>query len=261
VHSLSLLDRCANAFLRRGATADPVQDAKALGPLTMHLAYALIARAERSRRRAAVSPLATKSTPRSSSSARAPVVVVQCESFFDPRRLHPAVPADLLPVFDDCRASGIQHGRLGVLGFGANSVRTEFAVLSGLTESAIGFDRFNPYLCFARAPVRSLAWRMRAQGYRTICVHPFDPRFYRRDQVMRNLGFDVFLSGEAFSGAVRVGPYVSDVEVAQRVAEILWDEGPNVFVFAITMENHGPWRAAREPGLCLAGFTQPSDVA
>ena len=64
---------------------------------------------------------------------------------------------------------------------------------------------------------------------------------------MRNLGFDIFLSEDAFSGAARAGSFVADVEVAQRIAEIVWDEGPEVFVFAITMENHGPWRSAREP--------------
>jgi hypothetical protein len=246
-----LLDRCANAFVRSGATADPVSDARALGPFAMHAAYPLIARAERGRRRAAVCPLAANPTLRRRSTPRAPIVVVQCESFFDPRRLHPAVAFDLLPAFDGCRTTAIQYGRLSVPGFGASSVRTEFAVLSGLAEAAIGFDRFNPYLCFARSPVRSLAWRMRAEGYRTVCVHPFDRRFYRRDRVMHNLGFDVFLSDEAFSGAARAGAYVADVEVARRVAEIIWDEGPNVFVFAITMENHGPWGAAvDQAGLC-----------
>jgi Sulfatase len=250
-----LLSPLAGIFLQAGMTADPARDAKILGPFAMHLAYAVIARAERPARCAAVRPSAT-SAIRRRSGALAPVVVVQCESFFDPRRLHPALPADLLPAFDNCRSDAIQFGRLSVPGFGANSVRTEFAVLSGLAETAIGFDRFNPYLCFARSPIRSLAWRMRAAGYRTICVHPFDRRFYRRDRVMHNLGFDVFISEEAFSGAACAGPYVADVEVARRVAEILLDEGPNVFVFAITMENHGPWDGVFEPPDTILGLPE-----
>ena len=241
-----LLAPLADIFLQAGVTADPARDTRIVGPFAMHLAYAVIARDERPRRRAAVQPAPVAAT-RCRCGALAPVVVVQCELFFDPRRLHPALPADLLPAFDNCRSDGIQYGRLSVPAFGANSVRTEFAVLSGLTDAAIGFDRFNPYLCFARAPVRSLAWRMRAAGYRTICVHPFDRRFYRRDKVMHNLGFDVFVSEEAFSSAARAGLYVADAEVARRIAEIVADEGPAVFVFAITMENHGPWTGVVEP--------------
>jgi hypothetical protein len=234
-------DRLAALLLRCGATADPLRDAEILGPLAMQIAHVVIARAERPRRRAAVFAPAVSAMPARGFAAYAPVVVVQCESFFDTRPLHRGIPDDLLPVFDRCCASSIQYGRLSVPGFGANSVRTEFAVLSGLAEQALGFDRFNPYLCFARSPVRSLAWRMRAAGYRTICVHPFDPRFYRRDLVMRNLGFDAFLADNAFLGAARAGRYVADIALAERVAEIIWDEGPNVFVFAITMQNHGPW--------------------
>jgi phosphoglycerol transferase MdoB-like AlkP superfamily enzyme len=120
-------------------------------------------------------------------------------------------------------------------------MRTEFAVLTGLTEADLGFDRFNPYHAFARAPVASLAWRLRGRGYRTLCVHPFDRRFFRRDLAMVNLGFDGFLGPEAFVGATASGRYVDDVEVARRIVELIDAEGPNLFVFAITMENHGPW--------------------
>jgi hypothetical protein len=209
----------------------------------MHIAHCVIARAERAARQRAAAPPVSHGTAARPIRVPCPLIVVQSESFFDPRRLHPAISRDLLPTFDACCRNGVQWGHLAVPGVGANTVRTEFAVLTGLSEAALGFDRFNPYRFFARVPIQSLAWRMRAEGYRTFCVHPFDRRFYRRDLVMKNLGFDVFLGAEAFAGAVRAGPYVSDVEVARVVAELVREEGSGVFVFAITMENHGPWRA------------------
>jgi len=64
-------------------------------------------------------------------------------------------------------------------------------------------DRFNPYHRFTSVPVSSLAWRLRAEGYRHDRLHPFDRTFYGRDRVMPNLGFDVFLGEEAFAGAQR----------------------------------------------------------
>ncbi|HZT86801.1 MAG TPA: LTA synthase family protein [Stellaceae bacterium] len=221
-------------------TGEPAADIANLGPFAAQAAYIAIAKAERQQRRDRCLPRCAIAA--SGRAAAAPVVVVQAESFFDPRGVWPDMPRELLSAFDACRGGSIQHGRLAVPAVGANSVRTEFAMLTGLPEEALGFDRFNPYLAFARQPVRSLAWRLRDEGYRTICLHPFDPRFYRRDLVMKALGFDAFLDEEAFWGAARSGHFVDDRELALRIADIVRDEGPRVFVFAITMQNHGPWR-------------------
>jgi phosphoglycerol transferase MdoB-like AlkP superfamily enzyme len=229
-------------------TGDPIRDAKALGPLAMQIAYVVIARAERASRRSRPIPIAA-AIIRGSAPA-SPVVLVQCESFFDPRRIHSSIHPDLLPTFDTCRRSSVEWGRLRVPSWGANTVRSEFAVLTGMAEEAIGFDRFNPYHSFARFPVGSLAWRMRAEGYRTICLHPFDRKFYRREQAMMNLGFETFLGEEAFSGASRVGLFVADIEVARVAAELLREEGPGIFLFAITMENHGPWVMPTDRPIC-----------
>jgi phosphoglycerol transferase MdoB-like AlkP superfamily enzyme len=205
----------------------------------MCFAHGMIARAERAERRARVAPTAARARP--AAAPGPPIVLVQSESFFDARRLGAAIPPDILPAYDACRATARQWGRLTVPGWGANTMRTEFAALSGLSETDLGFDRYNPYHAFARKPVSSLAWRLRAQGYRTICLHPFDRRFFRRDIAMPNLGFDAFLGPEAFVGAQRVGLYVSDLEVGRRIVDLVGAEGPGLFVFAITMENHGPW--------------------
>jgi Sulfatase len=235
------LNAWAARMLRRlQPSGDPVRDGARLGPLATLLTYGIVARAERATRRIPAAPH-VNGVSKANRASLAPVVVVQCESFFDVRRMHPSVRKDLLPNLDRCRSTGMQWGRLAVPCWGANTVRTEFAVLTSLPEAAIGFDKFNPYQGFARAPVASLAWQMRSEGYRTVCVHPFDRRFYGRDRVMRNLGFDEFLGEEVFDGAQRVGSYVADVEVARFAARLLRERDPNLFVFIVTIENHGPW--------------------
>jgi phosphoglycerol transferase MdoB-like AlkP superfamily enzyme len=168
---------------------------------------------------------------------------VQCESFFDARRLSPTIPIALLPGFDRCRQGAAAFGRLDVSGWGANTMRAEFAALTGIPEGDLGYDRFNPYYALARAPVASLPRDLRNQGYRTFCLHPFDRSFFRRDEVMPKLGFDEFLCRENLGGSRRP-PYFSDPDLAHRVLDMLRDQGPHVFVFAITMGNHGPWRLA-----------------
>jgi len=236
------LNAAAGRILRRLApSGDPVRDGARFGALATLAIYGIVARAERTRRRAATAPCAVAVPLLRHHAGCAPVVLVQCESFFDVRRIHPSVDRALLPNLDRCRRGGLQWGHLSVPCWGANTVRTEFAVLTGLPEAAIGLDKFNPYQGFARAPVSSIAWQMRSEGYHTICIHPFDRRFYGRDRVMRNLGFDEFMGEEVFNGAERIGAYVADVEVARFTAQLLKEREPNVFVFVVTMENHGPW--------------------
>ncbi len=231
---------------------DPVEDAARFGPFATLLLYGILARAERPQRQMAVR--AGKLMVIGRGQARPgmpPVVTIQCESFFDIRRLHPQLEFLPLNRFDQCRRTAGHWGRLTVPTWGANTVRTEFAMLSGLPQNELGIDRFNPYHRFALSPVPSLAWRLRAQGYRTICLHPFDRSFYRRHLVLPNLGFDTFIGEEAFTDAQRVNGFVSDVETARVGCEILREESGPVFLFVITMENHGPWTATDAAGVRL----------
>src|SRR5262245_7775503 len=239
------LGAAAMALRELGATGEPFDDAARLGPFAMVLTYGVIARAERAARRArhALSPMPT--TGRARRGSGVPLLLVQCESFFDARRLSPLVPQDLLSGYDECCERGT-FGRLEVPGWGANTMRAEFAVLTGIPESELGYDRFNPYHAFARAPIASLAWRLRSQGYRTVCLHPFDRGFFRRDVTLPALGFQSFLGIESLGGSRRP-PYCSDPELAHHVLRVLEVEGSKVFLFVITMGNHGPWREAGPP--------------
>jgi Sulfatase len=236
----------AAALRKLGATGEPFGDAATLGPFAMVLVYGVIARSERTARRARHAPLPAPALGLTRVAAGAPLVLVQCESFFDARRLSPLVPPNILPGFDACRESGASFGRLEVGGWGANTMRAEFAVLTGIPESELGYDRFNPYHAFARAPIASLVWRLRSQGYRTVCLHPFDRSFFRRDLTLPALGFETFLGIESLGGSRRP-PYCSDPDLAHHVLKVLDAEGPGVFIFAITMGNHGPWREAGIP--------------
>ncbi len=236
------------AQLRRlSPSGEPEADAAQLGALACLLAHGLIARSERAGRQAAACPQPQLQSPPVIRTRPPPVVMVQAESFLDARRLGPAMPSDLLPAFEQCRSSSLQWGRLDVRGRGGNTMRTEFDVLTGLPSEAVGLDWRNPYHAFARRPVDSLAWRFRALGYRTVCIHPFDRTFFARDQVMPNLGFETFLGEEAFEGGVRDGRYIADCEVA-GLTERLLREQEGLFLFAITVANHGPWSQSAEGG-------------
>lgn len=254
-------------------SGEPFADAAALGPFAMLLVHAVIARAERGDRRRRFTvrygPHQFRLSPerRPGRTGRAgtpdptgPIIIVQCESFFDARRLSPLIPPELLAGFAACCASSARYGRLAVPGWGANTMRTEFAVLTGIPEVELGYDRFNPYYALARTPIESHVRQLRRAGYRTICLHPFDRRFFRRDLAMPALGFEQFLGRETLGGR-RTPPYYPDPDLARAILHVIDREGPRTFVFAITMGNHGPWLAKGPPiDPDVAALFDPGDI-
>ena len=242
-----LLGAVAGLLRRLAPSGEPFADAAFLGPFAMLIVHAGVARAERGTRQEALArPAALQSPDAGADGPDVPIIVVQCESFFDARRLSPGIPREFLAGFDACCAEAAMFGRFEVPAWGANTMRAEFAVLTGIPESELGYDRFNPYYALARVPIRSQVWRLRRAGYRTICLHPFDRRFFRRDLAMPALGFEAFLGSETLGGA-RSPPYCSDPDLAGKILQVLDREGPRTFIFAITMGNHGPWLAKGPP--------------
>jgi len=179
--------------------------------------------------------------PKQTASQWPHLVAVQSESFFDPRSLYSGIRPDVLAEFDRLRADALAHGKLNVPAWGANTVRTEFAFLTGIDQSQLAVHRFNPYRAIAAGwSVSSVASYLKRLGYRTACIHPYPASFYQRDRVYPRLDFDEFLDIRAFEDAMRFGPYIGDDAVADKVSAILQGATGPVFIFVITMENHGP---------------------
>ncbi|WP_419952731.1 LTA synthase family protein [Methylobacterium sp.] len=178
------------------------------------------------------------------------IVVVQLESFVDPARLG----GPDLPLMETIRHRASRYGRLTVPAHGAYTMRTEHALLTGREPESLGFGRYDPYLSGGGDEPTSLARLASGAGYATVFVHPFHRDFFQRAEVMRRFGFTRLVMEDDFIGAARIGPYIADEAVAARIlAEVDAVQEP-VFVFAVTMENHGPWKPGR-----LDGITEPLD--
>lgn len=229
--------------LRRlpSCSLDPERDLKRLGLTTYLWAYGRLARhpfpkaAERS-------PFARHSQKPPASAGQLPhVVAIQSESFFDPRDWAPNITREILGNFDRIADEALSAGRLRVPAWGANTVRTECGFLTGLYPEALGVHRFNPYHQMNRQPLTNLAGVLKAMGYRTVCIHPYPASFYLRDKVFPQLGFDEFIDIHAFNSSQKDGQYIGDKAVASKIADLCEEENTRpLFIFAITMENHGP---------------------
>lgn len=169
------------------------------------------------------------------------VVVVQSESFFDARAEYPILKSSVLTEFDQLCESSSCWGALTVPAWGANTIRTESAFLTGKLAADFGVHQFSPYRYFMKQSQRTVAHALRELGYRTVCIHPYPASFYLRDQLYPAMGFDEFIDQKAFSEADKEGQYMGDIAVAERVKSLLNAESSApLFIFVITMENHGP---------------------
>lgn len=179
------------------------------------------------------------------------LVLIQCESFADPVELFgdPAQFADLtLPGLAAARQSAWQWGNLEVSGFGAYTMRTEYGVLFGREEEALGFRRYNPFLTALGEASYAMPARL-GQTWRAAFVHPHDMRFYNRDRIMPAGGFAELVGEDRFAPpAPGEGRYVTDAAMTDEIMDLAAAAQGPTMIYAVTIENHGPWTSDGTPG-------------
>jgi len=174
------------------------------------------------------------------------LVIVQCESFADPTEILPDTPP--LPALAQARAAAWAWGNLAVSGFGAYTMRAEYGVLCGVEEETLGFRRYDPFLTAAAQAAHALPAKL--PRHRSMFLHPYDLRFFGRDRLMPALGFSEMLDAGAFAPPdAATGPYCGDLAMAARMEAMIKDATSPTLLYAVTMENHGPWGEGRIPGL------------
>jgi phosphoglycerol transferase MdoB-like AlkP superfamily enzyme len=169
------------------------------------------------------------------------VVIVQCESFADPVELT-GDAQHTLPELEAFRRLAWQWGDLSVSGFGAYTMRTEYGVLFGRDDAELGFRRYDPFLTAHGETSYALPARLAGFGYHSLFVHPHDMRFYRRDRLMPAIGFDRLIGEASFAAIPRDGHrYINDRALGASISDLLAAAAGPTLIYAVTMENHGPW--------------------
>ncbi|MEP7185069.1 MAG: LTA synthase family protein [Rhodanobacter sp.] len=168
------------------------------------------------------------------------IVVVQSESLFDPTIMKGYENSNFMPNLRRLAATG-SSGKLHVPTFGGGTIRTEFEVLTGL--SLRYFDNLQfPYLQMSHKSLPSLIRALEAHGYTTTALHGNDPAFWNRTTAFKAIGFDRFVSKSSFPpSAANDGKYMADSAMTDEIMTQLKDSGPPQFIFAISIEGHGPY--------------------
>lgn len=168
------------------------------------------------------------------------IIFIMNEAFWDPTLLSSVkFSGDPMPA--------VRQNQSGLLlspQFGGGTANIEFEALTGLNVSFLPAGSI-AYQQFIGQPVPSLASVLSNQGYESIGIHPYYDWFWSRNKVYDLIGFSEFISLDQFKDAQYRGPYIGDNEVNKKILEKTEQIEKPVFIYAVTMQNHGPYEKNR----------------
>lgn len=131
-------------------------------------------------------------------------------------------------------------GNVHVSTIGGGTCKTEYEFLTGNSLRFMPAGSI-PYSQQGKVSEEAgLADILKAQGYRTVAMHPYGPTNWNRDNVYPAMGFDEFLSIDDYEDSEYIRNYVSDKSDYDKIIEYYEQhQGEDLFVFNVTMQNHG----------------------
>lgn len=168
------------------------------------------------------------------------VIVLQLESFFDPRYIKDVeFEEDPIPCFSALRDECIS-GKLSVPVVGGGTSNTEFEILTGMSLDFFGTVEY-PYETFLKSKTcESSAYNFAAMGYRTAAIHNFSAEFYGRNNIYANLGFERFTPLEYMCNVEYndIG-WAKDAVLERYIMDSLKNTEKRDFVFTVSVQGHG----------------------
>ncbi|MCM1089414.1 MAG: LTA synthase family protein [Muribaculum sp.] len=176
------------------------------------------------------------------------VILVMNESYSDLRILgNLELNQENMDFFYSLKENTVR-GFVNASVFASGTANTEFEVLTGCSTAFLPVNYY-PYQQGIRKPLNSLVSQMKKYGYTAYSMHPEAATNWNRDKVYRYYGFDESFWREDFEGAERIHSGVSDEETYKKVIELYEgrDSGERLFVFDLTMQNHGGYFVDESP--------------
>lgn len=146
---------------------------------------------------------------------------------------------DYLPFIRSLTENTVK-GNVYVHTYGGSTAISEYEFLTGNTFHFMPMGSM-PYAKSNNAQGEpGMVSTLKNQGYYTVAMHPYGPQNWNRDQVYEAMGFDEFISIDAFKRAEKIRDYVSDKGNYKEIIDYYEAfQGENLFLFNVTMQNHG----------------------
>jgi len=138
-------------------------------------------------------------------------------------------------------------GNLMVSVCGGNTANTEFEFLTGHTMDYLPVGSI-PYQQYITGEIPSIASQLKELGYDTYGMHPYNSTGWKRNEVYPWLGFQESYFLQDFTSRYYIRKYVSDQTAYEKIVETYEnkEEGKPVFIFEVTMQNHGGYTEEHE---------------
>ncbi|WP_165920868.1 LTA synthase family protein [Muricomes intestini] len=169
------------------------------------------------------------------------IIVIMNESFSDLRQVgNFDTDTEYLDYFNSLQDNVIR-GYTSVPVFGGLTANTEFEFMTGFSNAFFPAG-IMPYQNYVKDNTPSLREQLFSQGYYSIFMHPMNSNGWNRKNVYQALKFDEayyiedWENPEMLRGAVSDSGDYKDVISRYEKAK---KENDNVFLFNVTMQNHG----------------------
>ena len=147
---------------------------------------------------------------------------------------------DPMPYYHAMRENTIKGYNLVCI-TGGGTAKTEYEFLTG--NSVKRFPGMVPYVSYFTHDQYSLVSTLKSQGYEAVAMHPYKGSNWKRPSAYKLLDFSHFYTEEDFDeNAERIRGHISDranYEGIIRLIEEKENSGDPLFIFDITMQNHG----------------------
>ncbi len=168
------------------------------------------------------------------------IIIVQLESFINPNWIT-NIELNKNPVSNfEALSDDFTSGLLSVPSFGGGTANTEFEVITGMSTEFFGTGEFLFNTIASKKSIPSLAYSLKNLGYSANALHNHEGKFYTRDKVYKNLGFDSFTPIECMSPPERtpVG-WPKDNVLINEICNIITSTDNPDLIFGVSVQGHG----------------------
>lgn len=193
------------------------------------------------------------------------IIVIMDESFTDFQNFGSDLQTnqEVTPFINSLKENTIRgYALTSVCGGGTPNSEYEFLSGNSMMFLPAGTMVYQQYL---KKSSYSIVTEMKNNGYKCIAMHPFIANGWARNTVYPYLGFDETYFIEDFPESDIIRQYVSDKGMFQKIIH-LYEENKknqnNVFMFGVTMQNHGGYTYSGEnyeQSISLEGYSQDYD--
>ncbi|MCR5230096.1 MAG: LTA synthase family protein [Solobacterium sp.] len=170
------------------------------------------------------------------------IIIIMDESFADMSCIGDGITTnqEVTPFISSLKENTIKGYALSSV-YGGGTPNSEYEVLTGNTMMFLskGIMAYQQYIS---QPSSSMVSVLNNMGYRTIAMHPFNSSGWNRTEVYPLLGFDEMYFLDDFPQEDMIRFFVSDQEMFETVVKKYRENietEDNVFIFGVTIQNHG----------------------